>query len=321
MLIFSENANINNKKELFSDSCAYKGEGTIKYPGQCADINYNNYMLSKDAVRLTSANARTGKGFPTYGALAEVFYYNMQVKRMKAILLAAGKGTRISRMVKEIPKSTLPVNGIPLIRRNVDMLQKKGMEIIVCVGYQQETIRNILRDYDVTYYFNPFYDVTNSIASLWFARQELKGESLIINADVFFSDEILCMITAETRPAVMMVDRTRRKTGDYFFATTDNGCIRKYGKDLPLQYRSCEYVGMSKVTKDIMPHIAERLDKLIESGHHDMWWEDTLYSFTNEDERQIYTKDVEGHFWSEIDYFDDYERILNYLETQKEGMV
>ena len=45
---------------------------------------------------------------------------------MKAILLAAGRGTRISRMVKEIPKSTLPVKGIPLIQLTVDMLQRKG---------------------------------------------------------------------------------------------------------------------------------------------------------------------------------------------------
>lgn len=236
---------------------------------------------------------------------------------MKAILLAAGKGTRISRMVKEIPKSTLPVNGTPLIALTVDMLQKRGIETIVCVGYQQEAVREALKDYNVTYYFNPFYNVTNSIASLWFARQELEGECLILNADVFFSDTILQMLLEDNRPAVMLVDKARRQTGDYFFSTTDNGCIRKYGKDLPLQYRSCEYVGISKITAAFMPYFVKRLEKLINASQHDKWWEDTLYSFTHEDEHRIYTKDVGGLFWSEIDYFDDYERILNYLATQK----
>ncbi len=237
---------------------------------------------------------------------------------MKAILLAAGRGTRISRMVKEIPKSTLPINGIPLIKLTVDMLQSRGIETVVCVGYQQNTIRDALKDYDVTYYFNPFYDVTNSIASLWFARQELEGECLILNADVFFSGTILKMIIEDQHQAVMLVDKSRRKTGDYFFSTTDNGCIRKYGKDLPLQYRSCEYVGISKISSEFMPVFLNRLDQLIGASRHDMWWENTLYSFTNENEYQIYTKDVEGLFWSEIDYFDDYERILNYLSVQKE---
>lgn len=236
---------------------------------------------------------------------------------MKAILLAAGKGTRISRMVREIPKSTLPINGVPLIRVTVDMLQRKGIEIVVCVGYQQEAIRNALKDHNVTYYFNPFYNITNSIASLWFARQELTEDCLILNADVFFSDTILQMIMEEEHDAVMLVDKTRRKTGDYFFSTTDNGCIQKYGKDLPLQYRSCEYVGIAKVSAGFMPHFLQRLDDLITASKHDKWWEDTLYSFTGEGEHSIHTKDVEGHFWSEIDYFDDYERILNYLSTQK----
>lgn len=236
---------------------------------------------------------------------------------MKAILLAAGRGTRISRMVREIPKSTLPINGVPLIKVTVDILRSRGIEIVVCVGYQQNAIRDALKDHDVTYYFNPFYDVTNSIASLWFARQELTEDCLILNADVFFSDTILQMIMEEEHDAVMLVDKTRRKTGDYFFSTTDNGCIQKYGKDLPLQYRSCEYVGVSKVSARFMPHFLQRLDELITASKHDKWWEDTLYSFTAEGKYSIYTKDVEGHFWSEIDYFDDYERILNYLSAQK----
>lgn len=237
---------------------------------------------------------------------------------MKAILLAAGRGTRISRMVKAIPKSTLPVDGTPLIRLTVEMLQKRGIETSVCVGYQQDAIHDALKGYDVDYYVNPFYDVTNSIASLWFARQELEGECLILNADVFFSDTILEMILEDRHPAVMLVDKSRRINGDYFFATTDNGCIKEYGKDLPLQFRSCEYVGIAKISSDFMPVFADRLNLLINESRHDMWWENTLYSFTNNNEYQIYTKDVEGSFWSEIDYFDDYERILNYLSSQKE---
>jgi len=240
---------------------------------------------------------------------------------MKAILLAAGKGTRISRMVQDIPKSALPVNGVPMIRQTVDLLQKRGFEIIVCVGYQQDVVREALKGYDVTYYCNPFYDVTNSIASLWFAREELMEDCLIMNADVFFSDAILQMVMADEHQAVMLVDKSRRVNGDYFFATTDNGCIKKYGKDLPLQYRSCEYVGISKISEGFMPVFKARLEKLINESKHDKWWEDVVYSFTDKDEYQIHTKDVEGLFWSEIDYFDDYERILNYLARQKENRV
>lgn len=231
---------------------------------------------------------------------------------MKAILLAAGRGTRISRMVEDIPKSTLPINGKPLIRITAELLLKANIDITVCVGYRSEKIHKALEGLDVQYYTNPFYDITNSIVSLWFAKDELVGDVLIINADVFFSEEILQSVLNDNRDVVMAIDTGRTATGDYFFSTTDNGCIKKYGKDLPLQERSCEYVGMAKISESFLPTFLYRLDKLIGKQNHQKWWEDIIYSFAKE--RDIHTIDINGEFWSEIDYFDDYERILNYIK-------
>ena len=63
---------------------------------------------------------------------------------MKAILLAAGRGTRIARNVEMVPKSTLPIDGEPLIRRSVALLQKAGMQCIVCTGYKEEKVKEAL---------------------------------------------------------------------------------------------------------------------------------------------------------------------------------
>lgn len=235
---------------------------------------------------------------------------------MRAILLAAGKGTRISRMIEPIPKCTLPIKDVPLIRHTVEMLTEKGMDITVCVGYKKEHIYEALKGMKVDYVYNPFYDVTNSIASLWFAKQYLEGELLIMNADVFFSSEILELILNDNRDNVLAIDKTRIELGDYFFKTSDNGCLRKYGKELPLRERSGEYVGIAKLSNTFVPVFIQRLDKLIDSQQHGKWWENVIYSFTDNNEKSIYTIDVNGLFWAEIDYFDDYERILNYLKKQ-----
>ena len=89
---------------------------------------------------------------------------------MKAIILAGGIGSRISREVNK-PKSLLDIgDGMPLLRYTIEMLQKKGIAVSVVLGYQQELFHEVLKGLDVTYYFNPFYRVTNSIASLWFAK-------------------------------------------------------------------------------------------------------------------------------------------------------
>lgn len=230
---------------------------------------------------------------------------------MKAILLAAGKGTRISRMIEQIPKSTLPINGIPLIRYTVDMLRKRGIECAVCVGYKKEKIYEVLEKDSVEYFFNPFYNVTNSIASLWFAQDFIDEDMIIMNADVFISEEILELMLNQKHDNILAIDKTRVEIGDYFFKTTDSGSLKKYGKDLPLKDRSGEYVGIAYLKKSFLPYFKERLNKMINELEHDKWWENILYSLT--EEREINTVDVKGMFWSEIDYFDDYERILNYI--------
>lgn len=238
---------------------------------------------------------------------------------MKAILLAAGRGTRIARNVEMIPKSTLPVDGKPLIRRSVELLQAEGMDCVICAGYREDKIREALAGLTgITYYSNPFWDITNSIASLWFAREELNDDLLVLNADVFFSKEILEQLMTDDRDPVMAIDSSRTVEGDYFFYTGLDGRIEKYGKGLPVEQRSCEYVGMAKIGRDFLPKFVSRLEELISRQQHSAWWENILYSFTDQQEEIIYTVDVGGRFWAEIDYFDDYERIIDYVSKQKE---
>lgn len=238
---------------------------------------------------------------------------------MKAILLAAGRGTRIARNVGIVPKSTLPINGEPLIHRSVKMLLNEGIECVVCTGFQEQQIKAALSDCPVKYYINPFFDVTNSIASLWMAEEELNDDLIILNADVFFSKEILEQIIADPRDQVMSIDRSRTAEGDYFFYTSLDGKIEKYGKGLPIEQRSCEYVGIAKITKKFLPKFKNRLNELIYAQKHDLWWENVLYSFTDKNEESIYTLDVDGKFWAEIDYFDDYERILDYVSKHSDN--
>lgn len=235
---------------------------------------------------------------------------------MKAILLAAGRGTRISRKVKMIPKSTLPVGNTPLIRRSVELLQNEGIECIVCTGYEENKVKEALEGLEnITYYYNPFYNITNSIASLWFARQELNDDLLIMNADVFFSKEILNLLIKDERSPVMAIDYTRVEEGDYFFKTALDGSIRQYGKGLPLEQRNCEYVGMAKIDKDFLPLFIGRLDEMMHGQKHQAWWEQILYSYIEDKKQNVYTVDVKGMFWAEIDYYDDYERIIDYISS------
>lgn len=235
---------------------------------------------------------------------------------MRAVLLAAGIGSRISREVAK-PKSLLDIgNGIPLIRHTVELLLSYGIEVAVVVGFQKELFYDALSGLDVKFYFNPFYRVSNSIASLWFAKDFMNDEDdfLFANADVFFEKEILERTMKSEEEVVMLADYRTIDTGDYFFSLK-NGLVEKYGKELLKEERDCEYVGIAKVHQSIMPKFKSIMLKMVETEDYKTWWETILYSHS--DEIAIHILDVAPHFWSEIDYIEDYERIVEYVKHKK----
>ena len=94
---------------------------------------------------------------------------------MRALILAAGRGTRISRYLSGKPKCTVDIGGITLIENTINKLKESGIKnIALIVGYNQNEIRKVLENYEVEFYYNPFYDVTNSAASAWFAKEFIK---------------------------------------------------------------------------------------------------------------------------------------------------
>ena len=230
---------------------------------------------------------------------------------MKAILMAAGMGTRISQKTNQ-PKSLLKVGTTSIIRHTVEMLQKNNIDVSVVLGFKSDLIVNELLDLNVHFYINPFFRVTNSIASLWFARNELKTNDDIIfaNADVYWEEDILDLLKCSDKDVVMLGDKTRIEVGDYFFKCK-NDKIVDYGKELDLNNRSCEYVGIARISKEFMPEFIENLEYLIKTEDYNLWWENILYSLS--DTKDIHVKDVEGRFWGEVDTIEDYERVLNHL--------
>ena len=230
---------------------------------------------------------------------------------MKAFLCAAGRGTRISKKIPAQSKCTLEVGGIPLIRRTVQMLLRNGIEVVVVVGYRKGDVLEALDGLPVTFVYNPFFDVTNSIGSLWMAREEIKDEdTLIANADVFWSQDILELLMRNPHENILLADPARADDGDFFFYVEDERLIR-YGKDLRREERNAEYAGIAFLREPFLPVFRTRLEELIEAQRHDVWWENVLYSLS--DERPVYVQDVGDLFWAEVDFIEDYERILAHV--------
>ncbi len=239
---------------------------------------------------------------------------------MRAVLMAAGVGSRISREIEK-PKSLLDVGGgKSLIRHTVELLIAHGIEVTIVVGYKKELFFEDLAGLPVNFVVNPFYRVSNSVASLWFAREALEEDTdyLFGNADVFFENEILERLLACPEETVLLSDARRAKCGDYLFGL-ENGYIRKYGKELPMEDRDCEYVGLGKVKKSYMKRFREILEQMVDEENYQTWWEVILYDHCME--QPVKALDVAPYFWSEIDYIEDYLKIVNYTRGQNNDAI
>ena len=234
---------------------------------------------------------------------------------MRALILAAGRGTRISRYLSGRPKCTVDIGGgITLIENTIRQLRGMGIKDIgIILGYNQEVIREILKEHDIKFYYNPFFDVTNSIASAWFARDFITNEDdiMIMNGDVFVDDSLLEIIKEETLSPVLFCDETRKEEADYKFYYEDNRLL-KYGKELEGEDITAEYIGLAKIGKEFISTFKNELESMINKQQHYLWWENALYELSKE--KDIYVKDVEGRFWAEVDYMEDYERILKFRD-------
>ena len=232
---------------------------------------------------------------------------------MKALLLAAGKGTRISRYLQGNPKCTVDVAGAPLIIYTIRMLKKKGItDIAIVTGYRHEVIEKLVASENVKIYYNPFYDVTNSIASAWFAKEFLQDDDIMImNADVFCEEAVYDELLALKESPVMLADSSRKEEADYKFYYEDNRLL-KYGKELTGTDITGEYVGIAKMNKDFVSVFTKKLEEMIEAQEHSVWWENVLYSMIGM--RDILVHDIAGNFWAEVDYIEDYQRISEFVK-------
>lgn len=110
-----------------------------------------------------------------------------------AIIVAAGKGVRLGTYTTETPKPLLKVHGQPIIEKEIEALIAQGIkDINIVVGYKKEQFEYLKTKYNVNLIYNPDFDKTNNISSLYYARYKLIGKNaVILEGDLIFKDSFV----------------------------------------------------------------------------------------------------------------------------------
>jgi len=226
---------------------------------------------------------------------------------MTYLILAAGKGDNLQPLTLKYAKTSYKLDeNTTVLQRTVRTIRyfDKDAEIIVIVGYLADVIKMELADENVKFVMNPFYEVTNSISSVWFARDYLERENVaIIHGDVVFSDEIISkyLVQPTERPYVL-VDSSCVRPGAYNAVIQGEQVLVMSKK---LESFSAKYCCMTKLDPVSARLLKQEVDSMVNGNMYDQYFEDSLVQMIMFPDFQLFCEDIAGQRWAEVDGVDD----------------
>jgi choline kinase len=225
---------------------------------------------------------------------------------MKAIILAAGQGTRIRSVHGEHPKCLIEVDNTTILDHQLEALSMAGIdEVAIVVGYEKEQIITHVKSEKrvvgqrVRFFESTAFGITNNIYSLWLALEWLRGDSFIVlNADVVFDPEILSAAVHSSAAISMVVDPLWRDETMKVIIEDDH--VIQMSKKISREEFSGTYIGITVFSKSIQDRFFRTMNELISDGRVNGFFNVAVQKLADEGVRIGYTS-TEGLAWAEID--------------------
>ena len=173
---------------------------------------------------------------------------------MRAVILAAGKGTRMGKYTENLPKGMLNVEGKTLIERQIETLRQAGIsDIAIVTGYEHTKINYS----GVKYFHNAKFDTTNMVESLMCAKEFIKNNDILVcYSDILYTEKLVKQCVNSSCDIGVAVDTDWKKLWQLRYGKVDfdlesltvqDGNITELGREVTtsvgLEYR---YIGMIK---------------------------------------------------------------------------
>lgn len=225
---------------------------------------------------------------------------------MKAVIVAAGLSSRLRPLTDELPKGLLDVGEMSILERSVTNLEATGHDdIFVVVGFRRNQIQERLGN-RVRYVYNPFYETTNNMASLWFALQATASEPFTYShGDLVYTERLLkdFIENADASEIALSVDFGPTDEEAMKVAVVD-GRFRESNKQIPLDEAVGEWTGLAHFSKAGSESTKNHIEELL--GQERFQDYDTAaFSLMAERGADFKLLPTDGESWCEIDTAED----------------
>ena len=231
-----------------------------------------------------------------------------------AIILSAGQGKRLLPLTETRPKCMLAVAGKPILEWQVAALLAAGIDrISIITGFnsgliEEHTNDRFGADLDrINIVFNPFYSVSDNLASCWMARHAMDGDFLLLNGDTLFEPALLdTVLNSPAAPVTLTVDYKDRYDNDDMRVELEDSMVRAVSKTLPDEHTMAESIGLLYFRGTGPALFRDHLDRQMKQGTGLRLW---FLSVVDELARQSLVRacGISGLRWCEIDFKRDLE--------------
>lgn len=250
---------------------------------------------------------------------------------MKAIILAAGQGTRLKKYTENLPKGMLSFMGKTIIEWQIEMYKKCGIEeIIVVRGFAADKIQYA----GVKYYTNEQYADTNMVESLMCAEEEFNDDIILSYSDILFEEQMLKEMMKSTADFAVAVDDDwkaywQKRYGKIDFDTEslsldDDGYITELGLESPeVESIDARYIGLLKFSEAGLAHIKSIMKEAYLNYEDEPWQQSgkpvrkaymtDLLQEVIESGKQVKAERFHNG-WIEFDTNEDYESACKWTE-------
>ena len=235
---------------------------------------------------------------------------------MKAIILAAGQGTRLRPLTNDRPKCMVEFKGKPIINYIIETVHDVGIsDIHIVTGYKSEVLKaHLENEKEITFHLNEEYDSTNMLYSLWCASNEFNDDVIISYSDIIYSKDILQKLVDCKAEIAITIDEDWRKLWELrmddpladaeSLLLDENENVIEIGKKTDSYDKiQGQYIGLIKISKSAWKKVAEIYETI--SNTRNMYMTDFLQLIVN---NGLAVMSVQAHGgWLEIDSTDDLE--------------
>jgi choline kinase len=247
-----------------------------------------------------------------------------------ALLLAAGTGSRLHPLTQNVPKCLTLVNEVSILERLVKCLNQQGFKrLVIVTGYQEKCIREFLGtsycEMKIEYIFNPIYQTTNNIYSLWMAQNIIDEPFMLVESDLVFDESLLDNMRYPDRIAVGRMQPWMNGTTvtlNQFQKVKEfkNGSVTFPDE---IRYKTVNIYSFSLPS---WHSIIKKLNQHISDGNVNCYYETVFSEMVTDGKLSLQSVSFDDNIWYEIDTIEDMEEaeklFCNYkVETKYSGSL